>query len=260
MFSDEEITTQFALPKSCIVRKRIAKTLLSEHGAVNAADRKLVNNSIESIHTIAMLKPSAVGIAAWHHPEYGDYLEIAMLRMVLKSGVTTSQINRLIQLLHRAIPYPVVLFTESQDCQNSIDLSFAHKRLSQVDSQSYVLEDEVFRVAIAEQQTEHLYLYRPFTLHTQVASDLRMLYQAWIDRATGLSVAGITGECITVQSSEQATLLREQSAAYLSKTKEIDQLRSRVRKESQLSKKADINLQIQALKKQIQLHKENLNK
>ena len=44
---------------------------------------------------------------------------------------------RLIELIHRAIPYPLVLITEYRD---TVSLSLAHKRWSQGEAEKVVIE------------------------------------------------------------------------------------------------------------------------
>ena len=77
-------------------------------------------------------------------PEYRDdvreYLEIAVLRLTLRAGAKAA---RLVELVHRAVPYPVLLSTEQGE---RAGLSLAHKRWSQGEAGKTVLEGEVVAV------------------------------------------------------------------------------------------------------------------
>jgi len=246
VFTEEDIISAFALPESTLVGQRIAKNLLVEHGANTAKDRKLIKSGVESIHCVAMLKPMATGISAWHD-EIGEYLEIAFVRMLLRKG---AKAQRITNLLHRAIPYPVVLFTKISG-SNELNLSFSHKRLSQVGENQYILDGELLAVTVTALQSSFIKQYSVFALHKQNASDLRILYQRWMDHASALQASHITGSYQSVESMPQASVLRENVAQYHSKRSELEQLRSQIKKESQISKKVDINIRIQSLKKQI---------
>lgn len=110
------------LPPAALVGQRVPKKLLLEHhGAPTAADKRLVAEGIDAIHWLAALKPANCGV-----PDYRDgtreYLEIAVLRLGLRSGTREA---RLVELLHRAVPYPVVLVVEAGP---AVSLSLAHKR------------------------------------------------------------------------------------------------------------------------------------
>src|SRR5207244_694238 len=70
-----------------------------------ADDKRRINDGLEEVHWLAALKPTTIGV-----PEFRDsardYLEIAVLSAVLRVG---AQAARLAELIHRAVPYPVLL-------------------------------------------------------------------------------------------------------------------------------------------------------
>ena len=113
-----------ALPPDARVDQRVPKKLLLGQGAPTAADKRQITHGIEEMFGIAALKPTNIGV-----PEYRDavreYLEIAVLTVALRPAAKPT---RLIELIHRAIPYPVVLVAEHGD---TVGLSLAHKRWSQ---------------------------------------------------------------------------------------------------------------------------------
>ena len=100
----EDVITALDLPADARVERRVPKTLLVEHGAPTAADKRRINDGIERIQWVAALKPATVGVAAYRD-EAREYLEIAVLRLILRAG---AKADRLAELLHRAVPYPVL--------------------------------------------------------------------------------------------------------------------------------------------------------
>ncbi len=66
--------------------------------------------------------------------EVREYLEIAVLTVVLRAG---AKMTRLTELIHRAIPYPVVLVILDG---GAISISLAHKRWSQGETGKVVIE------------------------------------------------------------------------------------------------------------------------
>ena len=97
-----------ALPPDARVDQRVPKKLLLEQGAPTAADKRQITGGIEEMLWIAALKPTNIGV-----PEYRDAvrecLEIAVLTVALRPAAKPT---RLVELIHRAIPYPVVLVAE----------------------------------------------------------------------------------------------------------------------------------------------------
>ncbi len=105
------------------MNQRVPKKLLLENGAPTAADKRIINEGIEELLWLAALKPTTIGV-----PEYRDgvreYVEIAVLRLSLRAAAKT---RRLVELVHRAVPYPVLLLTEQADHDAPPGLSAAHK-------------------------------------------------------------------------------------------------------------------------------------
>src|SRR5690606_11295081 len=108
------------LPAAACVDRRVPKTLLVEHGARTAADRRQINEGIEQAQWVAALKPTTIGVAAYRD-DAREYLEIAVLRVALREAARPP---RLVELVHRAIPYPVLLVTEQRE---AVMISVAHK-------------------------------------------------------------------------------------------------------------------------------------
>src|ERR1019366_9481006 len=92
------------LPAGSRLDQRVPKKLLLENGAPTAADKRHINEGIEELLWLCALKPTTMGV-----PEFRDdvreYLEIAVLRLTLRVGAKT---RRLVELVHRAVPYPVL--------------------------------------------------------------------------------------------------------------------------------------------------------
>ena len=127
------------LPAGSRVDQRVPKKLLLENGAPTTADKRLINDGIEELLWIAALKPTTISV-----PEYRDdvreYLEIAVLRLSLRAE---AKATRLVELVHRAVPYPLLLLTEQGE---RTGLSAAHKRWSQGEAGRTVLEGDVVAV------------------------------------------------------------------------------------------------------------------
>ena len=149
----QQLLAALAVPNTALVQKRIPKKMLAESGAATVADRKLVLDHIEELTWHAALKPGNVGVAAYED-EQRSYLEVAVVVAQLRSDqapqvadtaqqsvrpVTISaSIKRVAELVHRAIPYPILLVL---DCGGQLLVSMAHIRKAQRELDKSVLDD-----------------------------------------------------------------------------------------------------------------------
>jgi hypothetical protein len=129
------------LPACARVAKRVPKTMLHENGAPTAADKRQINEGIEQLVWVAALKPTTIGVAEYRD-ELREVLEIAVLQLTLRID---AKVGRLIELVHRAVPYPVLLIAEQG---SNSSLSLAQKRWSQAEAGKTVLEGDVITVMV----------------------------------------------------------------------------------------------------------------
>lgn len=231
-----------ALPPGARLDRRVPKKLLLEQGAPTAADKRRTADGVEALVWVAALKPNIVGIPAFKD-EHREYLEIAVLAAVLRSG---AQASRLAELIHRAIPYPVVLMTEQDD---TTSLSLAHKHWSKGEAGAVVIED-IRRTApfFAESPTasEAAFL-SSLALAALRNTNLYALYEDWINRVIALEAARVSGLYRPPVTAERATAVREGVAGYTTAQRKLVALRSRAEREKQLSRRIDLNLEIRRL-------------
>ncbi|HEU0297897.1 MAG TPA: DUF4391 domain-containing protein, partial [Longimicrobium sp.] len=128
------LLSALALPHEAVVERRIPKKLLADEAAATAADRRLVHEGVDEVLWAAALKPLSVGVPAYADGER-EYLEIAVVTARLRSG---ARAGRLVELVHRAVPYPLVLAVEHDGGEAS--LSLGHKRRSAAGASGVVLE------------------------------------------------------------------------------------------------------------------------
>lgn len=235
-----------ALPPDARVDQRVPKKLLLDQGIPTAADKRQIQDGIEEIHWIAALKPTTIGV-----PEYRDevreYLEIAVLTVFFRQAAKPA---RLIELIHRAIPYPVVLLSGQSE---AVSLSLAHKRWSQGEAGKVVIEDvrrtsPLNMEALESQEAQFL---SSLALSTLPAPDLFVLYQAWIDRLAGLEAANITGSFTPPTSAEHSTTLRDGLANHARLQYELTTLRNQAAKEKQLNRRVELNMTIKRLEAEL---------
>ena len=132
----KQIIKALQIPESAGVNRRVPKKMLVENEAPTAADKRRIEEGIQELNWAAALKPSTIGVAEYRDAER-DYLEIAALEVVLHPATKE---NRILELIHRAVPYPVFLVSRAAD---HCTVSLAHKRRSQGEGGKTVLDDAV---------------------------------------------------------------------------------------------------------------------
>jgi hypothetical protein len=178
-----------------------------------------------------------------YRDEVREYLEVAVLHVVLRA---TAKLGRLIELLHRAVPYPVVAVTEQEERAH---MSLAHKRWSQGEAGKTVLDGEVVAVNSAEVNDEptRVAFLSALALGRQPHGTLFTLYQGWIDTLLALQAASRTRIFAVPDSADAKAAQREALATCERLEAEIARLRAAAAKEKQMPRQVELNLELKRL-------------
>lgn len=240
-----------ALPSEVKVEQRIPKKMLVEQGAPTAADKRQIQDGIEELMWVAALKPTNIGVPMFRDSER-EYLEVAVLTVQFRPN---AKVPRLLELIHRAIPYPVLLAASFQDEDTAcVGVSAAHKRFNQNEAGKFVV-DEVLATSAIALDSQPSANVRGFMaemgLSHQPNRDLFALYQGWVDCIVGFAVAGVAGHFVRPASPEQTQQMRAfmQNRAHL--LGELSALRSQASKEKQMNRLVKLNLSIRRLESQL---------
>lgn len=227
------------LPAASRVDQRVPKKLLIEHGAPTAADKRAIAEGVDELFWLAALKPNTAGV-----PEFRDdlreYVEIVVLRLTLRAEARAS---RLMELVHRAIPYPVLLLTEGAE---RLDISAVHKRWSQAEAGNTVLDGDVVGVDWkAEEDGARWPAFLPsMALARLPRFNLFTMYQGWIDTMLALTAARSTGAFAVAESPERADARRQALEECARLDAEAARLRARAAKEKQMARRVELNLEL----------------
>ena len=249
----DAVLTALDLPVGSRIDRRVPKKLLLENGAPTAADKRHINDGIEELFWLAALKPTTIGVPVYRD-DAREYLEIAVLRLTLRAG---AKATRLVELVHRAIPYPVLLLTE-QGARPG--LSAAHKRWSQSETGKTVLDDEVIAVELdAEGDAGRWPAFRDaLALGRLPRATMFALYQGWIDTLLALHAARATGTFAVAASAEHATARRDALRECARLDTEIVRLRAAAAKEKQMARQVELNLELKRVEALVAAARERL--
>lgn len=241
-----ELVAALDLPPSAQVGQRVPKKMLSENGAPTAADRRAINDGIEELVWLAALKPNTIGV-----PDYRDgareYLEVAVLQLILRPGAKAS---RLIELTHRAIPYPVLLLTARPE---GASISAVHKRWSQGEARKTVLDGDVVEATINSAHGDSVAggFRDALTLDRQPRLSLHALYQGWIDTLLAFQAARKTGRFRLAPSPAYAAARRDALASCALLETEVRRLRAAAAREKQMPRKVELNLELKRIEAEL---------
>ena len=256
------------LPEGCRVDQRVPKKLLLENGAATAADKRLITEAIEEIQWIAVLKPNTISV-----PDYRDtlreYLEIAVLTVTVRGVVKPASHSRLAELVHRAVPYPVLLLLAAPQMEGqSLTLSLAHKRWAQNEADKVVLDGSLISVTVSASlsevnaadashpdpaeaaQTESAFI-QSLSVTRQPQATLYALYQGWVDCVQALLAARLTGSYQTPKTPEQAAKRRQALADCERLEAEVSRLRAQALREKQLARQVELNLTLKRVQAEL---------
>jgi hypothetical protein len=248
-----------ALPANTKVEQRIPKKLLVEQGAPTAADKRQIQDGIEELQWVATLKPTNIAVPIYRDTER-EYLEVAVLTVIFRQS---AKVARLIELIHRAIPYPVLLVSLCHDGHaDNVSVSVAHKRFAQNEVGKFVV-DEILTTTPTPLDSVESAVTKAFldslTLSNLPRGNLFMLYQGWLDRIVSLAAASITGYFALPKTSEETQRIRESLAIYLKILEEVSALRSQAVKEKQMNRLVELNSKIKRLELKLNTNQSALN-
>jgi len=239
----EDLIQALALPVDARVDRRVPKSMLVENGAPTAADKRAIQEGIEEIRWVAAVKPTTAGVPAYRDDER-TYLEVAVIRLSLREGAKPP---RLVELMHRAIPYPVVLVTEQE---GQLSLSLVHKRAALNETDRVVLDGDLIETTVGGDTSPDT--LRSFLdalpLDQQPRGSMHALYAGWANMVTALNVSRITGRFTLPNTAEHAEARRDALKEIARLDVDIDSARRAAAKEKQIARRVDLNLELARLK------------
>lgn len=240
-----------SFPVEAKVEQRIPKKLLVEQGAPTAADKRQIQDGIDDLYWVAALKPTNIGVPVFRDSER-EYLEVAILTANFRPN---AKVARLLELIHRAVPYPVLLVASFHEADKAcLGVSAAHKRFNQNEAGKFVVDEVLATSPIALDSVPSASVQGFLTalgLSSQPSRDLFALYQGWVDCIVGLAVAGVSGHFVRPSSPEQTRQMREIMQKRSRLLSELAALRNQASKEKQVNRLVELNMSIKRLEAQL---------
>jgi hypothetical protein len=236
-------------PAACPGARRIPKKLLLEHAKTRPGDKTAVTSEIEELLWLAALKPGNCGVPA----AGASFAEIQILRLALRAGAKHR--DALASLIHRAIPYPVVLIGGTDGAFPFLSLARIHPSLAPGGG---IVADAPVSVtlaaAAATAAAERAFL-GSLAFDKQPRENLAALYEGWIGcalrhlwnagfpSAKNNDAGGMPALHALRKANDNLSAALASAAAL---KREIAALRARAKATRAIDRRVEINLQIRA--------------
>lgn len=238
----EELANAFALPpmKS---PGGVAKTKLSDN-VPTASDRKLIDTKLVRLDWLAWINPASTGIPS------GAIDDLAIPTVNLMAARTRSAMPpRLAEIIHRAIPVPVILLHQDETGGAGAVLSVAPKRAAEREA-GRVVTTAVFDTGALS--TADQSFIAELALSRLPDRDLVALYTGLIERVEALLVARAVKRPFRLPSGlDELNGWREALATAKELEAEIASLSAAIRKESRLAAKVELGEKARLAKKRL---------
>jgi hypothetical protein len=227
--------------QKCIVDKRITKVAISNFVVLNATEKKVLKEAILEMRWLASYKPFNSGIAELVTKEE-SYDEVQLISVGFEEKKYTKQV---INLLQKSMPYPLVLFLESE---NDVAVSIAKKTIHKVDKTKRVIEDITTSDWLSIENSASIHEQFLKALDTTIFNriHLKQFYLGFEKAIIQYKTALLTGD-FSLKNKEKVKLDAETLGKIEGVEKEIILLKNSIKKETVFREKMDVNIKIKSL-------------
>jgi hypothetical protein len=217
---------------------------------INKKEKTAITKYIERMELTYLLTPTTINIQAFINEEY-HYEGVMFVTAHLKEGTTEKDIKVLEEVIHEALPHPVVI---TFSLQNKILLSTCMKRLNKVNKSNVVLEtihqtnwiDGEMSNSVATAFLQSLQLIDlSFINFYEFYKDIDMAVEAFQNTNT-------TGTFKIIKEDEE----REEQQSLIRQIQEMEQsierIKAAIKKETQFNKKVELNIKVQQLTQEME--------
>ncbi len=243
------------IPERSILNKKLTKAFFLKNFELSAIEKKLLNNTIQSMDWLACIKPFNANIPAVKNNEY-VYEEIQIMTCTVSGNQLNEVADKCIMLFQKFIPYQIVVLVEDEF---SFVVNTCDKRINLNDNLKRTVEKYITTPIISK-----LYKNEGYSLFFEVLnfsnldkSNMETTYKGYIQAVVQFQASLITGSF-----NKRPQSRTEEDMVLLSNIdsieKEVKRLTNQIKKETQLNKKVPLNIEIQNYRTEIENIKNKL--
>jgi len=243
----ETLYNKFAFPDAAYLGKRVFKTLFHEHAALTAADKSALTDDVDTIVWQYTLKPGTFPVVPFVDDQR-EYLEVAVIQVGLKTQKRTARIN---EVIHRAIPYPVVIVFVFG---SQFAMGVAHKRFHQSQKNQIVAEDIGLTewIDLSSPSPVQAAFLESLKLLTLPSSHFLSVYTGLVDRIVALECARLSNVFRVENAADQREARRQRLIACHDLELQLADRRAAAKRESQVNRLVALNLEIKRMEGDLQ--------
>ena len=233
-------------PKYSYIGQTVTKKQFKQQARVSSKDAQLIDSDILKMKIAHGLNPQLININSYNDGKY-IFEGIMYLTVELKSK---KEVKKVTELIHQSIPQPTFLIlTEGDECC----LSSAIKRLNLHDTQSMMIEEfqvtkwmNLNKLSEVEQQ-----FICSLALSELPHHDFYEFYLALQAKVYNFNHIDEIGKYETTYSVKRQKEIQKRVELIKEKETQLNQIVSKLKKETQFNKKLALNEQAMKLKKEI---------
>jgi len=258
----EALYKKMMIPESCRLGKRVYKKLFHENAKLNATDKKVLRDDVGTILWQYTFKPTTIPIQPYEDDQR-EYHEVALLQVNLKQD---KRVNRLCEIIHRAIPYPLILVFHISNHQSTIKnqkclISLAYKRFSQAEKEAIVAEgfQATGWLDLSNTTENQAAFLESLDISTWPHTHFFAFYRAAMDRVIALACAEHSGHYSLVIPNGLSVDDRVNKLKQAEKLqREKSEIQGKLKKEKNLGTQVQLNTQIKQITDRIKAVKSEL--
>lgn len=244
------------IPERSLLNKKITKSFFLKNFELSSSEKKVLNNIIQSMDWISSIKPSNSNIPEYRD-EYYVFEEIQFMLCTLNENNLSDNADKCISLFQKYIPYQIVLIVEDD---NGFILNTCDKRINLNDKTKRTIERQISTPVISKLYKNEIIsdFFDSLDFVKQDKVSLQRLYKGYINSIIQLQssiVIGSFSKRTNVRTEEDLKLLDSMNTI----EKEVIRLTNQLKKETQMSSKVSLNMEIQKKRKEIEIIKNKLS-
>jgi hypothetical protein len=258
----EALYEKMMIPESCRLGKRVYKRLFHENAKLNATDKKALRDDVDTIFWQYTFKPTTIPIQPYEDDQR-EYHEVALLQVNLKQD---KRVSRLCEIIHRAIPYPLILVFHISNYQSSTNnqkclISLAYKRFSQAEKDTIVAEgfESTDWLDLSNPTENQATFLKSLDISTWPYTHFFAFYRAAMDRVIALACAEHSGHYLLVIPDGLSIDDRVNKLNQVEKhQQEKTEIQGKLKKEKNLGTQVQLNTRIKQITDRIEAIKSEL--
>lgn len=242
------------LPQSCLLERRLTKAFFLKNFPLKSDEKKILNSTIHSMQWLASVKPSTTNIQSVKTEDY-VFEELQIFQVTIPDEAFSKQ-KKIIALIHKYIPYQIVLILHSD---KHLLYSVCDKRINKADTSKRTIESYVQTPLINllyKRELEKQFLEQ-LQFHKLDKTNLATTYESYESAIVQYSSAQITGQFKVRdkrRTKEDLNLLNDIEAIEL----EIVSLKNQIKKATSFKEQTNLNVDVQKKRNTIKELKKKL--